>query len=86
MQTLKDKLKHFVLGAVVAGAGAALSQLTGGNLVEMVVVGTALSVVVGGGWEAWQHHFGRGHASWADAVATVSGGLLATGFMWGAAA
>lgn len=85
MQILKDKLLHFVVGAIVAGAAAAAAQVLGVGPGPMAAVGMMVALGAGIGREAWQRVTTQGMADPMDALATVAGGLLATAAMLGAA-
>jgi hypothetical protein len=62
-----DKALHVIYGAAVACAGAALHTWWAGAL---------LCTLVAWGWEAAQWLRRSGHASPADALATMAGGAL----------
>ena len=85
MQMQKDKLTHFVVGAIVAGAAAAAAQMLGTGPGQRAAAGLVAAIAVGAGRELWQRATGRGTPDAADAMATVAGGALAAAAMLGAA-
>lgn len=70
-----DKFGHLIVGALIAGFGAAFAFLTGLSMPLVALIG---SVAAGVAKEAYDYISGKGTPEVADFVFTMIGGLLVT--------
>lgn len=81
-----DKVGHFVVGALFAGAVVLAGALFGVASAWWPVLALCAGVLAGVGREAWQARTQRGTVDMRDAFATTAGGLgVAMGLAWGTA-
>lgn len=77
----RDKVKHFVVSALIQGAGHSVLRANGFEYREAAWTAGAATLGVGVGKEVWDRHRGRAF-SWRDLAADAAGGGAGAIAMW----
>lgn len=72
----KDKLAHFVVGAITSGVTVGFGQWLGYGGTDAATLGLCAAGLAGMARELWQKQTGSGVADMSDFLVTLAGGAL----------